>query len=52
MEPSLQDAFNVARSGIDCALAGIDRATCGTIGGGVKTNVQREPSLQVGFSWR
>jgi hypothetical protein len=49
---SVQDAFNVARYGIDCALYGSDRATCESIGGGIRTNVQHEPSLQIGFSWR
>ncbi len=49
---SVQDAFNVARYGIDCAQHGIDRATCDDIGGGIRTNIQHEPSLQIGFSWR
>jgi hypothetical protein len=49
---SVQDAFNVARYGIDCARYGFNQATCDGGGGGIRTNVQHEPSLQIGFSWR
>ena len=49
---SVQDSFNVARFGFDCARYGYGPAACDRIGGGIRTNVQHEPSLQVGFSWR
>ena len=49
---SVQDAFNVARYGIDCAVYGLDRTACDASGGGIRTNIQHEPSLQIGFSWR
>jgi hypothetical protein len=49
---SAQDAFNVARYGIDCAHHKFNQTTCNGIGGGIRTNVQHEPSVQIGFSWR